>query len=479
MPSSSIATPALGAMTSLKRTNMTAMKSTTFRDGTKTIQEANLTVTGLSKLHATNMASTTTKMKEEGPYAKELAAMEKKFMDYIHNTEIWEKVYEDSSAMSAPNSNSSWIQVFQYKDRPMCYKIIALMNNTAAVTFDTLCDLDRRSEWDPMCVEAKVLEEVSPPGSTIQYVRTKAVWPTASRDTVVLGTVKDLGSGGLFMVNSSIEHASMPERVKEKIVRMETTVAGHVITPEEGNRCKLVQILDADLKGWIPDKVIQMVSTKAVPDGLRAVNKIIPNITPYLKSKVLVKAAQAQMQADSILLERRFGSNPEESMLELREKIPIEDMDPADRELEQEDETESDDDDVEKSVAETLLEGEERTHTLRRQRSEGDVSLSKLSDRLKVVEAEIGGLRSRQRSGKDTESVGGDHEDTAKRSATRTTKSSSRALEKARTTSTFGVFWEGIKENLGFGLGGKVNKIIVAAIVIAIFGASIAKLKRR
>lgn len=139
----------------------------------------------------------------------------------------------------------------------MCYKIIAQMCNTPAVAFDALCDLENRLSWDPMCVEAKVLEEVAP-GTTVQYIRTKAVWPTASRDTVVLGTVKDLGEKGLFMVNASIEYEEMPERVKEKIVRMQTAVAGHIITPLEGNRSKMIQIVDADMKGWIPDKVIQM-----------------------------------------------------------------------------------------------------------------------------------------------------------------------------------------------------------------------------
>lgn len=186
--------------------------------------------------------------------------MERKFMNYIENNEIWEKVYEDHTPTPASKPGSPWIEVFQYKARPMCYKIVARMNSSASVTFDAMCDLDRRSDWDPMCVEARVLEEVKAlPGTTVQYIRTKAVWPTASRDTVVLGTIKELEDGRLFMVNASVEHPSMPERVKEKIVRMETAVAGHIITPEEGFlSCRLVQVLDADLKGWIPDKVIQM-----------------------------------------------------------------------------------------------------------------------------------------------------------------------------------------------------------------------------
>jgi hypothetical protein len=193
----------------------------------------------------------TTATAQAQPYAKELIAMEKKFMHYIENKEIWEKVFEETSP--------SLIEVYQFKGRPMCYKVIAIMNNTAAVTFDLLSEIQRRVDWDPLCVEAKTLADIAP-GTKIQYVRTKGMWPTSSRDTVVLGTVMDLGDGRYCNVTSSVEHSSMPERIKEKIVRMETSVAGQIIGPEPGQptKCRLVQVLDADLKGWIPEKVIQL-----------------------------------------------------------------------------------------------------------------------------------------------------------------------------------------------------------------------------
>ncbi|KAF9909657.1 hypothetical protein EC991_008315, partial [Linnemannia zychae] len=191
------------------------------------------------------------KKKKEQPYAKELIAMEKKFMDYVDNKDIWVKVFEETSP--------GLIEVYQYKDRPMCYKVIAVMNNTPAVTFDTLSEVTRRLEWDPLCEEARTLTEVSP-GVKVQYVRTKGMWPTSSRDTVVLGTIKELDDGRYFNVTSSVEHSLMPERTKDKIVRMEMAVAGQIIGPEPGqpNKCRLVQIMDADLKGWIPEKVIQL-----------------------------------------------------------------------------------------------------------------------------------------------------------------------------------------------------------------------------
>ncbi|KAF9178830.1 START domain-containing protein 10 [Haplosporangium sp. Z 11] len=449
------------------RMKVATVKATTLQDGDdiKGAQEVDVSIlkhrsstssVSASEPTKTLTPTTTPAKKKEIPYAQELAVMEERFMNYVNSTEIWEKVYEDVSTTA-----TTPIQVFQYKSRPMCYKILATMSSSPAVVFDALCDLDRRSEWDPMCVEARVLEEVCP-GTTVQYVRTKAVWPTASRDTVVLGTVKDLGDKGLFMVNASMEHASMPERVKEKIVRMETTVAGHVITPVAGdeNCCRLVQILDADLKGWIPDKVIQMVSTKAVPDGLRAVNALVPKVTPYFESKVLAKAVKAQMEEDFSSDDLRSGNNTRESMLEGHEAdmeadpvvedlaVPQEDLQP---------------DDIDKQDDDAIR--AERMHELRKSRSIEEISLSKLSDRLRALENEIGidrrGRVQSRYSGKDEKGV------------------NAGALEKKKSDSMFSTFWEGVKENLGFGLSGKMNKIIVAAIVIAVLGSNVAKLKRR
>ncbi|KAF9148536.1 START domain-containing protein 10 [Linnemannia schmuckeri] len=460
------------AAANMTRTRTTTVKTTSFQDGFKTPYEADISQSPVSPRPSTLIKPLIKAM----PYAQELGAMEKQLLDYINNTEIWDKVYTD------PASSEMAIEVFQYKARPMCYKIIAQMCNTPAVTFDTLCDLENRLAWDPMCVEAKVLKEVTP-GTTVQYIRTKAVWPTASRDTVVLGTVKDLGEQGLFMVNASIEFEAMPERVQEKIVRMQTAVAGHVITPLDGNRSRLTQIVDADMKGWIPDKVIQMVSTKAVPDGLRAVNKLLPKIDPYQDSKVLVKAAKAQQEIDATLIAPRPNSNNSgESMLKGHQNDL--DEDPAEKAVEDLSTLESKDKDVDVSDddGETNdMKGRSATHELRRQRSEGDISLSTLAERLRAVEAKIGidrrSVRSRRQQQQDSASKESKDNDVRKGSGT--SNAGAGALEKIKSGSTFRVFWEGIKENLGFGAKGKGSKIMVAVLVVAILGSSLAKFKRR
>ncbi|KAG0079117.1 START domain-containing protein 10 [Linnemannia elongata] len=460
----------------MTRTRTTTVKTASFQDGFKTPYEADITIPQALSSISPKPSTLAKPSVKTTPYAQELGAMEKQLLDYINSTEIWEKVYTD------PESSEMAIEVFQYKARPMCYKIIAQMCNTPAVTFDTLCDLENRLSWDPMCVEAKVLEEVAP-GTTVQYIRTKAVWPTASRDTVVLGTVKDLGEQGLFMVNASIEYVSMPERVKEKIVRMQTAVAGHMITPLEGNRSRLTQIVDADMKGWIPDKVIQMVSTKAVPDGLRAVNKLLPKIDPYQESKVLVRAAKAQQEIDATLIAPRLNSNSsDESMLKGHQNDL--DQDPAEKAVEDLSTLDGDENvdvDTNGDDGETN-ETRDRsgTHELKRQRSEGDISLSTLAERLRAVEAEIGLGRRGVRSGRQQQQQDASHQDSKASNAQKGTgNSGAGALEKIKSGSTFHVFWEGIKENFGFGTKGKGSKVLVAVLVITILGSSLAKFKRR
>ncbi|KAG0283381.1 START domain-containing protein 10 [Linnemannia gamsii] len=478
------ATTAAGAV-NMTRTRTTTVKTTPFQEGFKTPHEADITAQRTQSPVSPKPSALSKPSVKPTPYAQELGVMEKQLLEYINNTEIWEKVYTD------PASSEMAIEVFQYRARPMCYKIIAQMCNTPAVAFDTLCDLENRLSWDPMCVEAKVLEEVAP-GTTVQYIRTKAVWPTASRDTVVLGTVKDLGEKGLFMVNASIEYEGMPERVKEKIVRMETAVAGHIITPLDGNRSRMIQIVDADMKGWIPDKVIQMVSTKAVPDGLRAVNKLLPKIDPYHDSRVLVKAAKAQMEIDATLIAPRpnsDNSNTGESMLRGHQNDL--DADPVEKAVEDlstlegnHKEDVDNKDDVEEGETREVKD-RSATHELRRQRSEADISLSTLAERLRALETEIGlerprGVRSRRQQQESYSSQEGKDNNNVKKAASGGANSSGAgALEKIKSGSTFRVFWEGIKENLGFGAKGKGSKILVAVLVIAILGSSLAKFKRR
>lgn len=130
------------------------------------------------------------------------------------------------------------------------------------------------------------------------------------------------------------------------------------------------------------------------------------------------------------------------------------------------------------------------THILRHQQSESEITLPKLSDRLKDIVEEVGISRRATRNEALSRHHSHKHSATplcssgssnAKRSSTNTKSSShAGALEKSKTaTSTFRAFWESVKQTLGFGLGGKANKLLVAVIVVAVLGSSVARLKRR
>ncbi|KAF9354440.1 StAR- lipid transfer protein 5 [Mortierella sp. AD094] len=338
---------------------------------------------------------TVVKKAKEQPYAKELAAMEKKLTDYLENTEIWEKIYEEDVRGK--------IEVYQYKARPMCYKIISVMSNTPESTFDLLCDVARRVEWDPLCVEAKTVADIAP-GIKVQYVRTKAMWPTSSRDTLVLGTVKRLADGRYMNVTSSVEHHLMPERTKESIVRMDTALAGQIVGPEPGQpeKSRLIQVLDTDLKGWIPDKIIQLVSTKAVPGGIRKVNKILRSTQSYTESKTMENYAKALKAAEEAAEQQGEDAEGEDA-------------------------------------------GGETSHEL--------------------------ASKSNPASTTSTSSVPDPTTTNGKLYGQGT-------IERKR-PSTFRIFWEGFKQNLGYGrTPSKANKALVAALVLAVLGPAFARFRR-
>ncbi|KAG0339458.1 hypothetical protein BG004_006819 [Podila humilis] len=360
------------------------------------------------------------KKKKEQPYAREMAAMETKFFDYINNQEIWELVFEDQESM---------IQVYQYKERPMCYKIHAVMNNTPAVTFDLLSEITRRVEWDPLCVEAKTIAEIGP-GTKIQYVRTKGMWPTASRDTVVLGTVKDLGEGVYCNITTSVEHPGMPERIKEKFVRMETAIAGQIISPDPSspNRCRLVQVLDADLKGWIPEKVIQMVSTKAVPDGMRNVNKLVPSIEPYAESKIIARVQQLLKEEEARVAAGGDDNNEDEQ------------LEPSIQEEES---------------SELKLSNRQHQHQHQHHQHHHHHQNELLKHGQQHQQQHLSHNKGQ--------------------------------LERKKRPSTFRVFWEGMKQNVGMksgGVGGtedatsRANKVVAMTLFLAVLGPTLARWRR-
>lgn len=159
------------------------------------------------------------------------------------------------------------------------------------------------------------------------------------------------------------------------------------------------------------------MSTKAVPEGMRNVNKLIPKIEPYTESKIIERAALARKDAEVA----RLATGGEENEEDQRE---------ADEEM----------------------------HVLK--------ARPLLSDR----------RQSGLLSGEHGLQNGNAHPNHLQHNNNKNT------LERKQ-ASTFRVFWEGMKQNLGLGRSGKAessraSKIVVMTLFLTVLGPTIARWRR-
>ncbi|CAG8594782.1 7569_t:CDS:2 [Acaulospora morrowiae] len=149
------------------------------------------------------------------------------------------------------------MKIYQHSSINYCYKVVSTMDNTPETTYDLLADVTRRSEWDHLAKEGKVLE-VTGESTRVHYFRTKAMFPTLARDAVTLAYGTQLDDGRMVHVNKSIEHKLSPN--EPGVIRIHVNCAGFVVEPikSQQNKCYLTQIIDADPKGWVPKYVISL-----------------------------------------------------------------------------------------------------------------------------------------------------------------------------------------------------------------------------
>ncbi|KAJ3300405.1 hypothetical protein HK104_000919 [Borealophlyctis nickersoniae] len=204
------------------------------------------------------------------------------------------------------------VQVYKLRNTDFCFKVVADIHATPETAFDLLSDITRRGEWDDLCEEAGVVEVVD--GATkYQFMKTKGIWPAAPRDSLVLSFVKRLPDGRYLNVTQSIVHDAYPPRDADGIVRMEAKIAGQVVGPTPDHApgmCRVVQVADGDLKGWIPKSVIGFIATKAVPMSFKALDKLLAGMEQRTESKAIAEAEGAS---------RADGEGPVSSM---KEELP-------------------------------------------------------------------------------------------------------------------------------------------------------------
>ncbi|RKO99758.1 hypothetical protein CXG81DRAFT_27496 [Caulochytrium protostelioides] len=222
------------------------------------------------------------------PYIQYYPALEQEFLQYAdldREPEMWERVLTDVRG-------NYRLDVQKRVGSDCFFRLVADFETTQAEAFDFFGDAQARASWDEVTAASGVVETISNM-TKIQYLQTKPYWPTAARDALVMSFVRRLENGGYLNVTRSIEdhpdYVSPPNHV-----RMEAKIAGQVVYPHPSGdpfRCHLVQLVDGDLKGWLPKHIVAMVTTQAFPVSMRKANKVfIRTMHPRTRSVLIDEA---------------------------------------------------------------------------------------------------------------------------------------------------------------------------------------------
>jgi hypothetical protein len=163
----------------------------------------------------------------------------------------------------------------------LCIKLVGNMQGDAQTVFNSCMDETLRSEWDDMIDESSRLDLLSPLGhDRVLYVKTKAVFPTASRDLVLLAHTYASPHPNYphitryINVTRSIEHPAGP--LRSGVVRIRAGVAGIMVEPlldSDGNAvpniCRVMQLADTSLGGNIPGWLVKRVIGTVMPAVFR------------------------------------------------------------------------------------------------------------------------------------------------------------------------------------------------------------------
>ncbi|KAI9101053.1 hypothetical protein DFS34DRAFT_613016 [Phlyctochytrium arcticum] len=234
------------------------------------------------------MPPKTAKRNDGGRYASQIRRMKEKLLALVQEStknDGWDEV------ASVVNPR---ITVYKLQNTDFCIKVVADLNCTPETAFDTLADITRRGQWDELCEESGIIEEVDP-ATKVQFMKTKGVWPASPRDALVLAHIERLEDGRLMNVAQSVSHPDYPSRDIEGIVRMETKISGQIVGPCPGNEtgmCRVIQVADGDLKGWIPKSVIAAVGTKSMPNSFKALDRLLITVEGQPTSLLLDAAEQ-------------------------------------------------------------------------------------------------------------------------------------------------------------------------------------------
>lgn len=130
-------------------------------------------------------------------------------------------------------------------------------------------DPSKRSEWDELCTECRILE-ISEEGRAV-YLKSKPQLLVSGRHEVLWQAIQEMENiGGVMLLSAHYGEDDGRFKLDEKLVKMTTHISGIKITPREGG-CLVSQVIDADYGGWVPGSFLKEITIQKAAKNIKKI----------------------------------------------------------------------------------------------------------------------------------------------------------------------------------------------------------------
>eukprot|EP00128_Syssomonas_multiformis_P001309 Colp12_sorted_trinity150504_noHs@14244 len=165
-----------------------------------------------------------------------------------------------------------------YKNGSKIFKYEASFNATSKEVFDIVYyNTEKQPEWNSTVTDYQVLRTLDEDTDITWVIATEALGGViSSRDFVNLRQKRILEDGTYFNCGVSVAYSGKPDT--PGMVRGINREGGYIIIPTSETTCKMLWILDTDLKGWIPRFVIDQATGTMMFQSGEAIRKRIEHV---------------------------------------------------------------------------------------------------------------------------------------------------------------------------------------------------------
>ncbi|KAH9106733.1 hypothetical protein LEN26_014480 [Aphanomyces euteiches] len=142
-----------------------------------------------------------------------------------------------------------------------CIKSTSRMPCSMTTLADKLNDAKEMTTFDEMTSSCEVLPSLAPSGTSVRHVKAKPIFPTQTREFVVISSEHKAEDGSMIVIATrSIHHEDVPE--VSHLTRATMILSGYIIRAIDDHTCELTVIAHIDLGGLLPATVINLLATE-------------------------------------------------------------------------------------------------------------------------------------------------------------------------------------------------------------------------